>query len=114
MLAKKIKGAYSLVVLAQDGVYAARDVYGVRPLILGEGPGTYLVSSESRAIQNIGVYHLRDVRPGEIVFITEKGFETKRQLKSPRRAHCAFEWAYTASMDSKIDGLYVQEARRKG
>jgi len=111
MLAKKIKGAYSLVVLAQDGVYAARDVYGVRPLILGEGPGTYLVSSESRAIQNIGVYHLRDVRPGEIVFITERGFETKRQLKSPRRAHCAFEWAYTASMDSKIDGLYVQEAR---
>jgi amidophosphoribosyltransferase len=111
MLAEKVKGSYSLVVLAQDGVYAARDVYGFRPLILGEGSGNYLVSSESRAIQNIGVYRLRDVRPGEIVFITEKGFETKRQLKSPRRAHCAFEWAYTASMDSKIDGLYVQEAR---
>lgn len=111
MLAKKIKGSYSLVVLTKDGIYAARDVYGFRPLILGEGSGTYLVSSESRAIHNIGIYRLRDVRPGEIVFITKKGVETKQQLESPRRAHCAFEWAYTASMDSKIDGLYVQEAR---
>ncbi len=111
MLAEKIKGSYSLVVLTQDGIYAARDIYGFRPLMLGEGSGTYLVSSESRAVQNLGFNRLRDVRPGEIVFITKKGFETRKQLKSPRRAHCAFEWAYTASMDSKIDGLYVQEAR---
>jgi amidophosphoribosyltransferase len=110
-LAEKIKGAYSLVVLTKDGIYAARDVYGFRPLMLGEGSESYLVSSESRALQNLGFSHLRDVRPGEIVLITKKGFETKQQLKSPRRAHCAFEWAYTASMDSKIDGLYVQEAR---
>jgi amidophosphoribosyltransferase len=110
-LAQKINGSYTLVVLAEDGIYAARDVYGFRPLILGERSGTYLVSSESRAVQNIGISRLRDVRPGEIVLITKKGFETKKQLKSPRRAHCAFEWAYTASMDSKIDGLYVQEAR---
>jgi len=111
MLAEKIKGSYSLVVLTQDGIYAARDVYGFRPLMLGEGSGSYLVSSESRAVQNMGINRLRDVRPGEIVLITKKGFETKQQLKSPGRAHCAFEWAYTASMDSKIDGLYVQEAR---
>jgi len=111
MLAKKIEGAYSLVVLAENGIYAARDVYGFRPLMLGEGSGAYLVSSESRAVQNMGISRLRDVRPGEIVLITRKGFETKKQLEGPRRAHCAFEWAYTASMDSKIDGLYVQEAR---
>ena len=110
-LAQKINGSYSLVVLAEEGIYAARDVYGFRPLMLGEGSGTYVVSSESRAVQNMGISRLRDMRPGEIVFITKKGFETKKQLKSPRRAHCAFEWAYTASMDSKIDGLYVQEAR---
>jgi amidophosphoribosyltransferase len=110
-LAETIKGSYSLVVLSQDGIYAARDIYGFRPLILGEGSGAYLVSSESRAIQPIGLKRLWDVRPGEIVLITAKGFETKQQLKSPRRAHCAFEWAYTASMDSKIDGLWVQEAR---
>jgi amidophosphoribosyltransferase len=111
MLAEKIKGSYSLVVLTQDGIYAARDIYGFRPLMLGEGSGTFIVSSESRAVQNLGFNHLRDVRPGEIVLISKKGFETTQKLKSPRRAHCAFEWAYTASMDSKIDGLYVQEAR---
>jgi len=110
-LAQKINGSYSLVVLAEEGIYAARDVYGFRPLMLGEGSGTYVVSSESRAVQNMGISRLRDMRPGEIVFLTKKGFETKKQLKSPRRAHCAFEWAYTASMDSKINGLYVQEAR---
>jgi amidophosphoribosyltransferase len=111
MLAESIKGSYSLVVLTKDGIYAARDVYGFRPLILGEGSGTFIVSSESRAFQGLGLNRIRDVGPGEIVFITQKGFETRKQLKSPRRAHCAFEWAYTASMDSKIDGLYVQEAR---
>ena len=111
MLAEKIEGSYSLVVLTKDGIYAARDVYGFRPLMLGEGSGTFIVCSESRAVQNVGINHLRDVRPGEIVFITKKGFETRQQVKSPRSAYCAFEWAYTASMDSKIDGLYVQEAR---
>jgi len=110
-LAEKIEGSYSLVVLSRDGIYAARDVYGFRPLMLGEGSGAFMVSSESRAVQHIGLKRLRDIRPGEIVLISRTGFETKRQLKSPRRAHCAFEWAYTASMDSKIDGLWVQEAR---
>ncbi|UCF56868.1 MAG: amidophosphoribosyltransferase [Deltaproteobacteria bacterium] len=110
-LAQKIKGSYSLVVLTEQGVFAARDVYGFRPLMLGQGSGSYLVSSESRVIQNMGMKRARDVRPGEIVLLTKKGFETKQTLKSPRRAHCAFEWAYTASMDSKIDGLFVQEAR---
>lgn len=111
MLAEKIKGSYSLVVLTQDGIYAARDIYGFRPLMLGERSGNYLISSESRAVQNMGINRFRDVRPGEIIFISKKGFETRKQLKSPGRAHCAFEWAYTASMDSKIDGLYVQDAR---
>jgi amidophosphoribosyltransferase len=112
-LAEKIKGSYSLVVLTQDGIYAARDVFGFRPLMLGEGSGAFAVSSESRAVQNMGLKRLRDVMPGEIVFLTKGGFETKHHIKSARRAHCAFEWAYTASMDSKIDGLYVQEARNR-
>lgn len=110
-LSEKIKGAYSLIVLTHEGIYAARDIYGFRPLMLGEKPGTFIISSESRAVQDIGINKFRDVMPGEIVFMSKEGFETKKQLESPRRAHCAFEWAYTASMDSKIDGLYVQEAR---
>jgi len=90
MLAERIKGAYSLVVLTQDGIYAARDIYGFRPLMLGEGLNTFIVSSESRAVQSSGFNYTRDVRPGEIVFITKDGFETRKKIKTPRRAHCAF------------------------
>jgi amidophosphoribosyltransferase len=110
-LAKKIMGAYSILVLTKDGIYAARDIYGFRPLILGQGPGRYAVASESRALQNLEMEIHRDVLPGEIVLINDKGFQTVAQLDSPRKAHCAFEWAYTASLDSIIDGVYVQEAR---
>jgi amidophosphoribosyltransferase len=110
-LAGKIKGAYSLVVLTKEGVYTARDIYGFRPLVLGRDSERYAVSSESRAIQNLGMEDFRDVRPGEIVLINDMGFQTVGQVDSPRRAHCAFEWAYTASIDSIIDGVYVQEAR---
>ena len=112
-LSKKVKGAYSLVVLSGEGIYAARDIYGFRPLVLGQGPGRYSVSSESRAIQNLDMQLIRDVLPGEVVLINDKGFQTLAQLDSPRRAHCAFEWAYTASLDSIIDGASVQQARNQ-
>jgi len=112
-LARKTQGAYSLVVLTGEGIYAARDVYGFRPLILGQGPGKYAVASESRAIQDLEMDIGRDVRPGEILLINDKGCHTLAQLDSPRTAHCAFEWAYTASLDSIIDGVHVQEARNR-
>jgi len=112
-LTKKIKGAYSLVALTADGIYAARDIYGFRPLILGRDENRFVVCSESRALQNMEMDVIRDVRPGEIVFINGQGFRTMKQVRSPRRAHCAFEWAYTASIDSVIDGLFVQEARNR-
>jgi len=111
ILAEKVKGAYSVVVLTRDGIYAARDVYGFRPFILGRGQDRCAVSSESRALQNLDMELVRDVAPGEILLITDKGFQTVKQLDSPRRAYCAFEWAYNASIDSVIEGVYVQEAR---
>ncbi|MDY6837801.1 MAG: amidophosphoribosyltransferase [Thermodesulfobacteriota bacterium] len=112
-LSKKIEGAYSLVVLTGEGIYAARDIYGFRPLILGQSPGKYAVASESRAIQDLEMDIGRDVRPGEVLLINDKGCRTVAQLNSPRTAHCAFEWAYTASLDSVIDGVYVQHARNR-
>ncbi|MCD6485851.1 MAG: amidophosphoribosyltransferase [Syntrophobacterales bacterium] len=110
-LSEKVKGSYSLVILTGKGIYASRDIYGFRPLILGGNSESYAVSSESRPMQNMDMEILRDVAPGEIVLINDKGFQTVEQLDSPRRAHCAFEWAYTASIDSIVDGVYVQEAR---
>ncbi|MFH1090285.1 MAG: amidophosphoribosyltransferase, partial [Pseudomonadota bacterium] len=112
-LADKIKGAYSLVVLTAEGIYAARDVYGFRPLIMGRGPGMFAVSSESRALSNLDLEVVRDVKPGEIILIDGQGFTTLEQLPSPRRAHCAFEWAYTASVDSIMESVWVQEARNR-
>jgi amidophosphoribosyltransferase len=99
------------VILTRDGIYATRDIYGFRPLILGQGQGKYAVSSESRALQNLDLTVVRDVRPGEIVLINSQGFTTLGQLNSPRRAYCAFEWAYTASIDSVMEDLWVLEAR---
>jgi len=110
-LSEKIKGSYSLLVLTGEGIYASRDIYGFRPLILGKNSECYAVSSESRALQNMDMDIFRDVAPGEIVFINNTGFQSVKQINSPRRAHCAFEWAYTASIDSIIEGVYVQEAR---
>jgi amidophosphoribosyltransferase len=110
-LAQRVEGAYTLVILSAEGIYATRDVYGFRPLILGQDDTRFAVSSESRALQNMDMDIVRDVLPGEAVLINEKGCQTVLQLPSPRKAHCAFEWAYTASIDSIVDGLYVQEAR---
>ncbi|MCK5227235.1 MAG: amidophosphoribosyltransferase [Desulfobulbaceae bacterium] len=110
-LNEKTRGAYSLLVLTRDGIYATRDVYGFRPLILGKNTDRYVACSESRALNNLDMEVVRDVRPGEIVLINKEGFHTVKQLDSPRRAYCAFEWAYTASIDSTIENLSVQKAR---
>ncbi len=110
-LSEKVKGAYNLLFLTKNGIFVMRGPYGFRPLILGKGEGKYAVSSESRAFHNLDMEIVRDVLPGEIIHITDKGFTTVKKLESPRRAFCSFEWAYTASIDSVIDGLSVQKAR---
>lgn len=111
LLTERINGSFSLLLLNKDGIYAVRDPYGFKPLILGSGNGKYVVASESRAIESLDLEIERDVKPGEIVLINENGFITQKNLPSERIAHCAFEWAYIASIDSKIDGIYVKEAR---
>ncbi len=108
---KEIEGSYSLLILTPKGIFAARDNLGFKPLILGSNGQEYAVASESRALQNMGLKIVRDVKPGEIVFIDGKGFKTLKQHESKRTAFCAFEWAYTASVDSVIDGLSVDKAR---
>ncbi|MCX7816068.1 MAG: amidophosphoribosyltransferase [Syntrophales bacterium] len=110
-IAKKVRGAYSMVILTREGVYGVRDVFGFRPFILGKDKKRVVVCSESRAIQNMDMEVVRDVAPGEVVLLNENGINSLMVLPTPRRAHCAFEWAYTASIDSVIEGLYVQKAR---
>ena len=111
LMAEKVIGSFSLLVLNSHGIYAVRDPYGFKPLILGSGEGKFAVASESRAIESLDMEIERDVAPGEIILINKDGFKTIGQIPVKRIAHCAFEWAYIASIDSRIDSVYVKEAR---
>lgn len=110
-LGRKIQGSYSIVILTKEGIYAARDSKGFKPLIAGKNDNYFAISSESRPFDllNIGIY--RDIKPGEIVFINKYGIKTLAEEKSSHPAFCAFEWAYIASVDSVMEGIPVIEAR---
>jgi amidophosphoribosyltransferase len=110
-MAEKVIGAYSLVILKKDEIYAVRDPYAVKPLILGENEYGWTVSSESCALNFLGFRILRDVEAGEIVHISKDGVKSVGKMKSDRKAHCAFEWGYFARYDSVIDGISVRDAR---
>jgi amidophosphoribosyltransferase len=111
LMAERTIGSFSILILNNEGVYAIRDPYGFKPLILGSGRGNFVVASESRAIESLDMEIERDVKPGEIILINKGGFNTIGQIPVKRIAHCSFEWAYIASIDSKIDGVYVKKAR---
>jgi len=111
-LSELVKGSYSLVILTKKGIYAARDSFGFKPLILGRNKKEYAVSSESRPFDLLNLEISRDVEPGEIVLINENGIKSIRKARSNRTAFCAFEWAYTASVDSIIEGVPVIKARK--
>lgn len=110
---KKIQGAYSLVVMSPRKLMGARDPYGFKPLCIGKRDNAYILVSESCALDTIGAEFVRDVLPGEIVTITEKGIESDTSLCLPKeqRAGCIFEYIYFARPDSRIDGVGVYHSR---
>ncbi|MDP9045115.1 MAG: amidophosphoribosyltransferase [Pseudomonadota bacterium] len=114
---KRLKGAYSVVTLiAGFGLLAFRDPFGIRPLCLGEGTGPegreVMVASESVAIEGTGHRVLRDVAPGEAIFIDLAGTIHARQCAENPSAHpCMFEFVYLARPDSHMDGISVYQAR---
>ncbi len=107
----RLKGAYSAVVMTKDRVIAFRDPAGIRPLVLGQLGDRYCVASESCAFDIIGATLLRDVRPGEIVSLTERGLQTRQGVESEREALCIFEYIYFARPDSRMGGTVLQAAR---
>lgn len=108
-----IKGAYSLVILTEKGLFAVRDVYGFRPLCLGVLDGNFMVASESCALDTVGASFIRDVEPGEIIAINEHGLSSLQGLPCRKRTHCVFEYIYFARPDSNIDGFNVKQVRRE-
>lgn len=110
-MAERVIGSYSLVLLTQTGLFAVRDPYGFKPLVIGRGRNGCAVTSESPAITETGLDVVRDVIPGEIVLLEKQGFTTVGQIPGPRCAFCAFEWAYTARFDSVLETVPVELAR---
>ena len=111
---KKIKGAYSLIVMSPRQLIGARDPFGFRPLCIGKRENTYVLASETCALDTIGAQFIRDVEPGEIVTISpEKGIESDRSMCLPKEQHarCVFEYIYFARPDSYIDGMSVYNSR---
>jgi amidophosphoribosyltransferase len=114
---KRIKGSYAVVALiAGHGLLAFRDPFGIRPLCLGEGAGPegreVMVASESVAIEGTGHKVIRDVAPGEAIFIDLEGVVHARQCAdNPSLNPCMFEYVYLARPDSIMDGISVYQAR---
>jgi amidophosphoribosyltransferase len=116
ILKGEMVGSFCFTFLTDNGsVYAARDVKGFRPLILGhhKETNTYIIASESCALSAIGANIDRDVVPGEIIKINEDGIESKQFSREKPHAHCAFEYTYFAHPASIVEGVNVYEARKK-
>ncbi len=117
----RLKGAFCLVLLAPDGLFAVRDPLGIRPLCLGRlDGGGWVVASESCALDTIGATFIRDVEPGELLQIDARGVHTERlplasedAAQAPRRAACSFEHIYFARPDSIVDGQLVYAVRER-
>ena len=107
----RLKGAYSTVVMTKDRVVAFRDPAGVRPLALGRLGDRYCVSSESCAFDIIGATYMRDIAPGEIVTLCDKGMKTRQGVSGEREAFCVFEYIYFARPDSRMNGDVLQASR---
>src|ERR671937_293425 len=109
----RLEGAFSTVVLTQDSVLAFRDPAGLRPLAIGQLGDRYCVASESCAFDIIGAKMLREVEPGELVSIGERGLEVRQVVKGARRAFCVFEHIYFSRPDSQLEGRLTQVSRRQ-
>lgn len=113
---EKLKGAFSLVVMSPRKLIAARDPYGFKPLVIGKRGKSYIFTSETAALDTIGAEFVRDVRPGETVWVKSDGVlhsDMSRAIPEEKQARCIFEYIYFARLDSYIDGISVYDARIK-
>ena len=109
---KKIKGSCSLLILAKEGIYAARDFYGRTSLILGKNEDSYAVCSETVAFSNLGFEQIRDLNSGEIVLINEDGIKVLEKGHKTKQI-CTFLWIYTGFPASNYEGLNSEVIREK-
>jgi amidophosphoribosyltransferase len=106
-----LRGAYSLVMLAEGKLYAMRDPWGMRPLCIGRLGDNWLVASESCAFDRAGADLLREVEPGELITIDEQGMRAETLAHLPRHALCVFEYIYFSDATSRLSNRYVYTVR---
>jgi len=109
---RQVEGAFSLVALTGDHVIGIRDALGVRPLVLGKLGESWILASETCALDIVGADFIRDVEPGEMIVIGPGGMRSTHPFQPSQRRFCIFEYIYFARPDSVLEGRSVYEARR--
>ena len=109
---KAIKGSCSMLLLTEDGIYAARDKLGRTPLVIGKKDGAYAAASESCAFPNLGYQMKKILGPGEIVFITAEGIEQRKPPQNQMQI-CAFLWVYYGYPATSYEGINVEATRNR-
>jgi amidophosphoribosyltransferase len=110
---KQVEGAYSLICLTSEGMLACRDPLGIRPLVLGRLNDSYILASETVALDVVGATFLRAIEPGELVIINGKGLRSLRPFGTHRPRPCIFEHVYFSRPDSIVDGSSVYQVRKR-
>ncbi|MCS7265734.1 MAG: amidophosphoribosyltransferase [Armatimonadetes bacterium] len=111
---EQLKGAFSLVILSPDKLFAVRDPYGVRPLVIGKLNGSHwVIASETCALNPVGAVYVRDVEPGEMVIVDDKGLHIVKWSEIVKPSLCIFEFVYLARPDSHLYGQNVHMVRRR-
>ena len=109
----QVEGAYSLVAITQKKLIGARDPWGIRPLILGRIGESYVLTSETCALDIIGADFVRDIESGEIVIIDEMGLHSVKPFNKRQQRFCIFEYIYFARPDSHLEGRNVYDVRKR-
>lgn len=108
----QVEGAYALVGLTNKKMIGVRDPLGIRPLVLGELDGSYILASETCALDIIGANFIREIENGEVVVITKRGLKSYHPFPKKKVRHCIFEYIYFARPDSIVGGHSVYECRK--
>ena len=110
---RQVSGAYSLVLMTENELLAARDPHGFRPLCLGKLDGAYIIASETCVMDLIEAEFIREVEPGELILINENGMQSFFPFKKVESKYCVFEHIYFARPDSFLFGEHVYAARKE-
>lgn len=109
----QLEGAFSLVGISNKKLIGCRDPLGVRPLVLGDLDGAYILTSETCALDIIGARYVRDIEPGELVIITDRGIRSVHPFEKTGNRFCIFEYVYFARPDSQVGGRNVYTVRKQ-